>query len=77
MDKHIIFKTINLMLSEKYKYVLPFCEEARALICKFDSEKMYKLMSAFYTVQKSDEEFVKKSIASVKKETDRTIGFGR
>ena len=77
MDKHMIFKTINSMLSEKYKYVLPFSEEARALICKCDSEQMYKIMSAFYVVRKSDEELVRKSIARISEETDRVIGVER
>ena len=77
MDKHMVFKTINSMLGEKYKYVLPFSKEARALICKCDSEQMYKIMTALYTVKKSDEEIVRHSIACINRESDKIIGFGR
>ena len=77
MDKHMVFKTINGMLGEKYKYALSFSEESRTLICKCDSEQMYKIMSALYTAGKTDEELVRESIASFDRETDRSIGFGR
>jgi len=76
MDKYTTFNTINSMLGKKHKFNLPFSEETRSLICKCDSEQMHQIMFELYTTKNTSEEFVKKSIASVNKETKRTIGFG-
>jgi hypothetical protein len=38
---------------------------------------MFKIMTALYTVGKTDEELVRYSIACIDRETDRSIGFGR
>ena len=78
MDKHYVFKTINSMLSRKHKFTLSFGEEARALICKCDSEQMYKILFSLYATKRTDEEFVKyakKRITAAEKETKRVIGF--
>ena len=76
MDKHTTFNTINSMLGKKHKFTLPFSEEARALICKYDSDQMYQIMLSLYGTKDTSEDFVKKSIANTNKETKRTIGFG-
>ena len=75
MDKCTTFNTINSMLGKKHNFTLPFSEEARALICKFDPEQMHQVMFESYTARNTSEEFVKKNIASIKGETTRTIGF--
>jgi hypothetical protein len=63
------------MLGKKYNFTLPFSEEARALIFKFDPEQMHQIMFESYTARNTSEDFVKRSIASIKGETTRTIGF--
>jgi hypothetical protein len=75
MDRYTKFKLINDMLSQKHNYSLPFSEEARMLICRHDSDIMYKIMLSLYATKSAGEEFVKDSIASVSKETKRVIGF--
>jgi len=76
MNKYTTFNTINSVLGKKHKFNLPFSEEARALICRCDSEQMHKIMFELYTTRNTSDESVKKSIASVKNETKRIIGFG-
>jgi hypothetical protein len=75
MDRYTKFKLINDMLSQKHNYTFPFNEEARMLICRHDSEIMYKIMFSLYVTKNVGEEFVRESIAGVSKETKRTIGF--
>ena len=75
MNKYTTFNTINSMLDKKYKFTLPFSDEAKALICKCDSEQMHRIMFELYATRNTSEEFVKKSIANVMEETKRTIGF--
>jgi len=76
MEKYTTFNTINSILGKKHNFTLPFSDEARTLICKFDSEQMHQIMVELYRVRNTNEEFVQKSIAHVKRETTRTIGFG-
>jgi len=64
------------MLGKKYKLALPFSEAAKELICKYDSEQMYRVMFVLYAARNTSDEFVKKSIEFVIRETTRTIGFG-
>ena len=75
MDKYTRLNTISSMLSKKHKFTLPLCEATIALICECDSEQMHHVMSEVYTARNANEDFVKKSIASIKKETTRSIGF--
>ena len=75
MDKITTFDTINSILGKKHKFTLPFSEETRTLICKYDSERMHQIMFVLYVAQNTDEEFVKKSIAGVEDEKKRIIGF--
>ena len=76
MDKYTTFKIINGMLSKKHNFSLPFSDEARALICKCDSDQMYQIMLLLYATKSTCDEVVKKSIACFNKETKKTIGFG-
>ena len=75
MDKHTTFKTINVMLSKKHSVRLPLSDESIALICKYESEQMYQIMLSLYEAKNASDEFVKKSIASINKETKKPIGF--
>ena len=75
MDKYTVFNTINSIMKDKYNYTLLFSDEVKTLICKYDCEKMHKIISILYANRKSDEEYVKKNIASVEKESNRTMGF--
>lgn len=75
MDKYTRLNTISSMLSKKYKFTLPLCEAATALICECDSEQMHQIMSELYTARNANEDFVKKSIASVKGKLAKSIGF--
>ena len=76
MDRCTTFNTINSMLGKKHSYILPFSEEARAIIFKFDAEQMYQIMLELYKRKNTSEEFIKQSIAKIKGETTRVIGFG-
>jgi len=75
MDKHTKFNTINSMLSKKHKFTLQFSDVTRVLICECDPEQMHQVMFESYTARNASEEFVDKSIASIKREATRTIGF--
>ena len=55
---------------------LQLCEATKALICECNTEQMHHIISELYAAQDISEEFVKKSIAGIKKETARVIGFG-
>ena len=75
MDKRYIFDTINSILGKKHKATLSFSEETRALIYRYDSEQIYKILFSLYATKNTDEDFVRESIANITKETKRVIGF--
>ena len=76
MDKYTKINTIISMLGKKHKGTLQLCEATKALICECNTEQMHHIISELYAAQDISEEFVKKSIAGIKKETARVIGFG-
>ena len=75
MDKQTTFKTINVMLSKMHNVRLLLSDESIALICKCDSEQMYQIMLSIYEARNTSDDFVKKSIACVNRETRKPIGF--
>ena len=75
MDRYDAFKIIDYMLGKKHNFTITLSEESISLICRHDSEIMYKIMLSLYATKNTGEEFVKESIASVSKETKRIIGF--
>ena len=76
MDKYTRLNAINNMMGKKHKFTLQFNETTKALICECDTEQMHHVISELYAARDTSEEFVKKSIAGVNKETVRVIGFG-
>ena len=75
MDKYTRFNTIVSMLAKKYGYRLTLSEAGRALICECDPEQIHQIAAELYKARDASEEFVKKSIANIKRQTARTIGF--
>ena len=75
MDKYTRFNTIVSMLAKKHGYRLTLSEKERALICECDPEQMHQIVSELYKARDTSEEFVKKSIVNIKRQTPRSIGF--
>lgn len=76
MDSYTRLNTISDMFSKKHKFTLQYSDETRNLICnECDPSQMHQVVGALYMTRNASEDFVKKSIASVKGQSRRTIGF--